>query len=50
VPFELPCKMANFGIITRRDIVLTPGANFVLNAIRTVASEIYQAVISPVTD
>lgn len=50
VPFELPCKMANLGIITRRDVVLTPGASFVHNAIRTVASEIYQAVISPVTD
>lgn len=42
VPIEIPCKMANFGIITQRDIVLTPGASFFLNQIRTVASELYQ--------
>ena len=41
VPIEIPCKMVNFGIITQRDIVLTPGANFFLSQIRAVASELY---------
>lgn len=42
LPIEIPCKMANFGIITRRDIVLPPGAEYFLNQIRSVASEIYK--------
>ena len=46
VPIEVPCKMANFGIITRRDIVLTPGAEYFLNQIRAVASEIYNSPAS----
>jgi DNA-binding transcriptional LysR family regulator len=42
VPIDIPCRMANFGIITRRDIALTPGANVLLNQIRAVASELYE--------
>jgi hypothetical protein len=34
--------MANFGIITRRDTVLTPGANLLLSQIRTIAAELYR--------
>ncbi len=41
LPIDIPCRMANFGIITRRDIVLTPGASIFLDEIRAVASEIY---------
>ena len=43
LPIDLPCKMDNFGIITRRDIVLPPGAKNLLEQIRAVASELYRA-------
>ena len=42
IPIDIPCKMANFGIITRRDTVLTPGASLLLNQIRDIAAELYQ--------
>jgi DNA-binding transcriptional LysR family regulator len=41
LPIELPCKMDGFGIITRRDHILSPGANILLQAIREVAKTIY---------
>ena len=41
IPIDIPCKMANFGIITRRDTVLTPGASLLLNQIRDLAAELY---------
>ena len=41
LPIELPCKMDGFGIITRRDHILSPGANILLQAIRDVAKTIY---------
>lgn len=41
VPIDIPCKMANFGIITRRDTALTPGAVLLLKQIRDIAAELY---------
>jgi hypothetical protein len=41
LPIELPCRMAGFGIITRQDNLLSPGANLVLQSIREVAKMIY---------
>lgn len=41
LPIELPCKMDGFGIITRRDHLLSPGATILLQAIRDVATTIY---------
>lgn len=41
LPIELPCKMDGFGIITRRDHLLSPGAIILLQAIRDVAKTIY---------
>jgi DNA-binding transcriptional LysR family regulator len=41
VPFELTCRMDAFGIITRNDWLLSPGARTVLTALQQVASEIY---------
>jgi DNA-binding transcriptional LysR family regulator len=42
LPIELPCKMDAFGIIRQQDHLLSPGANLLLRAVRTVAKEIYQ--------
>jgi DNA-binding transcriptional LysR family regulator len=42
LPIELPCKMDSFGIIMRRDHVLSPGAQRLLRQVREVAAEIYQ--------
>jgi DNA-binding transcriptional LysR family regulator len=41
LPIDIPCKMANFGIITRRDTVLTPGAQLLLRHIRDVSDALY---------
>ncbi|WP_034298860.1 LysR family transcriptional regulator [Herbaspirillum sp. RV1423] len=41
LPIELPCKMDGFGIITRRDHLLSPGAVILQEAIRDVAKTIY---------
>ena len=41
LPIELPCKMDSFGIIMRRDQLLSPGANLLLQHVRTIAAEIY---------
>lgn len=41
VPIALPCEMEAFGIITRQDHLLSPGATSLLNAVRAVAAEIY---------
>jgi len=41
LPIELPCKMDGFGIITRRDQLLSPGAVILQQAIRDVAKTIY---------
>lgn len=42
VPIELPCKMDSFGIIMRRDHVLSPGAQRLLKQVRAIAANIYQ--------
>ena len=41
VPIDLPCKMENYGIITHRNHVLSPGANLLLRHIRDVAATIF---------
>ena len=46
LPIELPCKMDSFGIITRRDQLLSPGAALLLEQVRAVAAEIYLAPVN----
>lgn len=41
VPVDLSCRMDSFGIITRTDWLLSPGARTVLDALKTTAAEIY---------
>lgn len=41
IPVELPCRMDCYGIITRRDQLLSPGAALMLAALRETASEMY---------
>lgn len=41
LPIELPCRMDGFGIVTRRDHLLSPGASLLLQSIRDVAKMIY---------
>ncbi|NRR32428.1 LysR family transcriptional regulator [Oxalobacteraceae bacterium] len=41
LPIDLPCRMDAFGIITRRDHLLSPGAITLLQAIRSSAAELY---------
>lgn len=43
VPIEVPVKMDGFGIITRRNHLLSPSAALVLDAIRTAGRELYRA-------
>ena len=41
VPMDLPCQMEAFGIITKRDRLLSPAAQVVLRAIRSSAHTVY---------
>jgi DNA-binding transcriptional LysR family regulator len=41
VPIDFPLKMDAFGIIVRRDRLLSPAAQTMLKALRATASEIY---------
>ncbi|UNK56720.1 LysR family transcriptional regulator [Pseudoxanthomonas daejeonensis] len=41
VPVDLSCRMDSFGIITRTDWLLSPGARTVLRALQETATEIY---------
>ena len=41
LPIELPCKMDAFGIIRQKDHLLSPGAELLLNAVRSAAHEMY---------
>jgi DNA-binding transcriptional LysR family regulator len=41
LPIDLPCQMEAFGIITRRDRLLSPAAEVMLRAIRATAQEVY---------
>jgi DNA-binding transcriptional LysR family regulator len=41
LPIDLPCQMEAFGIITRRDRLLSPAAEVMLRAIRAAAQTVY---------
>ena len=41
LPIALPCQMEAFGIITRRDRLLSPAAEVMLRAIRSAAQTVY---------
>jgi DNA-binding transcriptional LysR family regulator len=41
LPIDLPCKMDAFGIIRRKQHVLSPGANLLLEEVRAVARNMY---------
>ena len=41
LPIDLPCKMDGFGIISRRNQLLSPGAKIFLSAVRDVARNTY---------
>jgi DNA-binding transcriptional LysR family regulator len=41
LPIDLPCKMDAFGIITSREHLLSPGANLLLEEVRSVARDMY---------
>lgn len=41
LPIALPCQMDNFGIILRRDLVLSPGATLLLKHVRATAAVLY---------
>ena len=41
LPIALPCQMEAFGIITRRDRLLSPAAEVMLRAIRAAAQSVY---------
>jgi hypothetical protein len=47
LPITLPCRMDSFGIITRRDQLLSPGASLLLQQVREVAAEIYGDAAGP---
>jgi DNA-binding transcriptional LysR family regulator len=46
LPIELPCQMEAFGIITRRDRLLSPAAEVMLRAIRAAAQKVYGLAVS----
>lgn len=41
LPIDLPCDMDRFGILLRRDHVLSPGASRLLRHVRAVAATLY---------
>ena len=41
VPIDMPCHMDTFGLITRTDRVLSPGARIMVEALRTAARSVY---------
>ena len=47
LPIDIPCEMDAFGLITRRDHLLSPGANTLLQAIRLTAATVYPTVYPP---
>ncbi|WP_051676341.1 LysR family transcriptional regulator [Polaromonas glacialis] len=49
LPFDLRCSMDNFGIITRADHELSPGAQLLLRHIRQVAGTIYPGFLAGTT-
>lgn len=50
LPIALPCKMDSYGIVTRRDQLLAPGAALMLEALRQTAATLYakEAAAAPV--
>ncbi|MCB6182715.1 LysR family transcriptional regulator [Leeia sp. TBRC 13508] len=42
LPINFPCKMDEFGFITRRDQQLSPGATLMMHALKEVSNELYQ--------
>ena len=42
LPITVDCPMENYGIILRRDQILSPGANLLLKHVRDVAGEVFQ--------
>ncbi|MEZ0470448.1 LysR family transcriptional regulator [Luteimonas salinilitoris] len=47
VPVQLSCKMDAFGLITRTDWLLSPGARIVLQALKDTAASVYGVRLSP---
>ena len=47
LPIQLSCTMDAFGIITRKDWLLSPAAKVVLQAIKTAAISTYDYVPEP---
>ena len=43
LPIALPCRMDSFGIIMRRDHLLSPGASLLLKHVRTIAADLYSS-------
>lgn len=41
LPIDIPCEVENYGIVTRRDVVPSPGAQLLLKHVREVAVEIF---------
>ena len=41
LPLEMPCHMDDFGLITRSDRQLSPGATLLLQALRTASLPVY---------
>jgi DNA-binding transcriptional LysR family regulator len=47
LPIHLPCKMDDFGLITRSDRLLSPGAKAMLAALRQAALTVYGVALDP---
>jgi DNA-binding transcriptional LysR family regulator len=47
VPVKLSCRMDYFGIITRNDWLLSPGAKIMLQALKAAAMPVYGVDLSP---
>jgi DNA-binding transcriptional LysR family regulator len=47
LPVVVPCQMAPFGFITRRDKQLPPAAQVVLNALKATALTVYGKHFQP---
>lgn len=50
LPMVLPCQMDAFGIITRRDRLLSPAAKVMMAALKTTATTVYGTVFDAATD
>jgi hypothetical protein len=47
VPIELPCEMEAFGLILRKDRLLSPAASKVLKAVKATAASMYGVTFKP---